>query len=132
MSNETKVSGEGVVSWLIIKNLELVNVNIIAWITSVWLLAFQTHTQAERKVAEAKREALLKEASENVALRSSLSDQLAALDLIKPHPYGTFQAVNSASHFILSSAFLKTYLFTIAYATPTPITETDFFLQAGQ
>lgn len=62
---------------------------------------FQTHTQAERKIVEAKKEALLKEASGNVLLRSSLSVQLATLDSIKPRPYGTFQAVNSTN---LSSA----------------------------
>lgn len=56
---------------------------------------FQTYTQAERKIVEAKKEALLKEASENAVLGSSLTSQLAELDSIKPRPYGTFQAVNN-------------------------------------
>lgn len=59
-----------------------------------YIFHFQTQTQAERKIVEAKREALLKEASENVLTYSSLQGHLAALDSIKPHPYGTFLAVN--------------------------------------
>ncbi|KAL8484352.1 hypothetical protein ACS0TY_026869 [Phlomoides rotata] len=82
----------GMLSWLIVAALAG-SVNVLLT-NPIWVLVtrMQTHTQAERKIVEAKREALLKEASENVALRSSLSDQLVALDLIKPHPYGTFQA----------------------------------------
>nr|GMD43537.1 peroxisomal nicotinamide adenine dinucleotide carrier-like [Ipomoea batatas] len=60
----------------------------------IWVLVtrMQTHTQAERKIVEAKRETLLKEASENDLLRSSLPEKLAELDSLKPHPYGTFHA----------------------------------------
>lgn len=42
---------------------------------------------------ESKKEALLKEASENSLTVSRLEDKLAELDSTKPHPYGTIQAV---------------------------------------
>lgn len=57
----------------------------------VWL---KTHTQAERKIMEGKREALVKEALES-STGSTLQDKLAELDLIKPRPYGTFPVVRS-------------------------------------
>lgn len=85
---------------------------MLQWVLRVCCLDihyhFQTHTQAERKIVEAKREALVKEASENVVSHSSLSAQLAALDSIKPHPYGTLQAVNIIS-LILPSILQKSY-----------------------
>ncbi|XWS65660.1 hypothetical protein CRYUN_Cryun05aG0132800 [Craigia yunnanensis] len=52
----------------------------------------QTHNQAERKIMESKKEALLKEASENSLIGSRLQEKLAELDSIKPHPYGTIHA----------------------------------------
>lgn len=71
---------------------------------------FQTHTQAERKIVEAKRESLLREASENDLLRSSLPQKLAELDSLKPHPYGTIHAVSSFFPFY-SFCYSKALLF---------------------
>ncbi|KAI3461925.1 hypothetical protein Pfo_018588 [Paulownia fortunei] len=93
--NKRKGQGDGspgMLSWLIVAALAG-SLNVLLT-NPIWVLVtrMQTHTQAERKIVEAKREALLKEASGNVLLHSSLSGQLAALDSIKPRPYGTFQA----------------------------------------
>ncbi|KAL3828847.1 hypothetical protein ACJIZ3_017649 [Penstemon smallii] len=94
--NKRKGRGDGspgMLSWLIVAALAG-SVNVLLT-NPIWVLVtrMQTHTQAERKIMEAKREALIKEASRNVLSHSSLSDQLAAFDSIKPRPYGTFQAV---------------------------------------
>lgn len=70
---------------------------------------FQTYTQAERKIVEAKKEALLKEASQNALSQSSLTRQLAQLDSIKPRPYGTIQAVNTTCLNLLSSSSFTAY-----------------------
>ncbi|KAH6766545.1 Mitochondrial substrate carrier family protein [Perilla frutescens var. hirtella] len=82
----------GMLSWLLVAALAG-SLNVL-FTNPIWVLVtrMQTHTQAERKIVEAKKEALLKEASANVMLRSSLSSQLAELDSIKPRPYGAFQA----------------------------------------
>lgn len=53
----------------------------------------QTHTQAERKIMEEKREALLSEASIISSIGSGLQHKVVELDSIKPHPYGTVDAV---------------------------------------
>ncbi|GFP95661.1 peroxisomal nicotinamide adenine dinucleotide carrier [Phtheirospermum japonicum] len=95
VANKRKGKGDGspgMLSWLIVAALAG-SVNVLLTIP-IWVLVtrMQTHTQAERKIMEAKREALLKEASTNDLLQSSLSGQLAALDSIKPRPYGTYQA----------------------------------------
>ncbi|KAL3616394.1 hypothetical protein CASFOL_039784 [Castilleja foliolosa] len=95
VANKRKGKGDGspgMLSWLIVAALAG-SVNVLLTIP-IWVLVtrMQTHTQAERKIVEAKREALLKEASTNDLSESSLSGQLAALDSIKPHPYGTYQA----------------------------------------
>ncbi|TXG51820.1 hypothetical protein EZV62_020989 [Acer yangbiense] len=50
-----------------------------------------THTQAERKIMEGKKEALMREASESSS-GSTLHEKLAQLDSIKPRPYGTWHA----------------------------------------
>lgn len=42
---------------------------------------------------EERKEALLREASENGLTGSEFQDKLAELDSIKPRPYGTIQAV---------------------------------------
>ncbi|KAL2487717.1 Peroxisomal nicotinamide adenine dinucleotide carrier [Forsythia ovata] len=94
-ANRKKGRGDGspgMLSWLLVAALAG-SVNVLLT-NPIWVLVtrMQTHTQAERKIVEAKREALLKEASENVLTRSSLQDQLAALDSVKPRPYGTLQA----------------------------------------
>lgn len=65
------------------------------WLT---LASFQTHTQAERKILESKKDLLLKEISRANSLDVSiLKDRLIKLESEKPHPYGTFQAVSSHS-----------------------------------
>ncbi|XP_019186205.1 PREDICTED: peroxisomal nicotinamide adenine dinucleotide carrier-like [Ipomoea nil] len=94
-ANKKKGSGDGSVgmlSWLVVAALAG-SLNVLLTIP-IWVLVtrMQTHTQAERKIVEAKRETLLKEASENDLLRSSLPEKLAELDSLKPHPYGTFHA----------------------------------------
>lgn len=48
---------------------------------------------------EERKEALLKEASENCLTGSELQVKLAELDSIKPHPYGTWQAVGKFNFF---------------------------------
>ncbi|KAL0460545.1 UNVERIFIED_CONTAM: Peroxisomal nicotinamide adenine dinucleotide carrier [Sesamum latifolium] len=94
-ANKRKGRGDGspgMLSWLVVAALAG-SVNVLLT-NPIWVLVtrMQTHTQAERKIVEAKKEALIKEASENVLSDSSLSAQLAVLDSIKPRPYGTFQA----------------------------------------
>ncbi|KAK4371046.1 hypothetical protein RND71_010521 [Anisodus tanguticus] len=82
----------GMLSWLVVAALAG-SLNVLLT-NPIWCLVtrMQTHTQAERKIVEAKRETLLKEASQNVLSAISLEVQLAELDSSKPHPYGTFQA----------------------------------------
>lgn len=67
--------------------------------TCFFFLFLKTHTQAERKIMEERKEALLKEASENRMTGSGLQVKLAELDSIKPHPYGTWQAVGKFNFF---------------------------------
>lgn len=82
----------GMLSWLVVAALAG-SVNVLLT-NPIWVLVtrMQTHTQAERKIVEAKKETLLKEASQSVLTASSLEVQLAELDSLKPHPYGTLQA----------------------------------------
>ncbi|XP_055801057.1 peroxisomal nicotinamide adenine dinucleotide carrier-like [Solanum dulcamara] len=82
----------GMLSWLVVAALAG-SVNVLLT-NPIWVLVtrMQTHTQAERKIVEAKRETLLKEASQSVLTASSLEVQLAELDSLKPHCYGTLQA----------------------------------------
>lgn len=82
----------GMLSWLVVAALAG-SVNVLLT-NPIWVLVtrMQTHTQAERKIVEAKRETLLKEASQSVLTASSLELQLAELDLLKPQPYGTLHA----------------------------------------
>ncbi|XP_073014999.1 peroxisomal nicotinamide adenine dinucleotide carrier-like isoform X4 [Primulina eburnea] len=99
--NKRKGRGDGspgMLSWLIVAALAG-SLNVLLT-NPIWVLVtrMQTHTQAEKKITEAKREALLKEVSENILIRSSLPDQLDALDSIKPRPYGTFQAACEVYH----------------------------------
>ncbi|KAJ8772577.1 hypothetical protein K2173_027754 [Erythroxylum novogranatense] len=89
-SRKAKGRGDGTVgmfSWLVVAafagalNVLLTN--------PIWVLVtrMQTHTQAERNIMKAKKEALLHETS-----GSTLQEKLAELDSIKPRPYGTLQA----------------------------------------
>ncbi|XP_047089894.1 peroxisomal nicotinamide adenine dinucleotide carrier-like [Lolium rigidum] len=84
----------GIFSWLVIAAIAG-SINVLLTIP-IWVLVtrMQTHTQAERKMIESKRELLLKEISRaNSVDVSILKDRLAKLDSEKPHPYGTIQAV---------------------------------------
>ncbi|XP_042014994.1 peroxisomal nicotinamide adenine dinucleotide carrier-like isoform X2 [Salvia splendens] len=95
LANKTKGRGDGtpgMLSWLLVAALAG-SLNVL-FTNPIWVLVtrMQTYTQAERKIVEAKKEALLKEASQNALSQSSLTMQLAQLDSIKPRPYGTIQA----------------------------------------
>ncbi|CAM0872085.1 unnamed protein product [Alopecurus aequalis] len=84
----------GMFSWLVIAAIAG-SINVLLTIP-IWVLVtrMQTHTQAERKVLESKRELLLKEVSRANSMDVSiLKDKLAKLDSEKPRPYGTLQAV---------------------------------------
>ncbi|XP_009593276.1 peroxisomal nicotinamide adenine dinucleotide carrier-like [Nicotiana tomentosiformis] len=94
-ANKKKGRGDGsvgVFSWLVVAALAG-SLNVLLT-NPIWILVtrMQTHTQAERKIVEAKKQTLLKEASENVSAAASLEAKLAELDSSKPHPYGTLQA----------------------------------------
>ncbi|KAJ1427648.1 Mitochondrial substrate/solute carrier [Sesbania bispinosa] len=62
----------------------------------IWVLVtrMQTHTQAERKIMEEKKEALRIAASESSLAGSTLEDKLDELNSKKPRPYGTIHAAN--------------------------------------
>ncbi|KAG6401255.1 hypothetical protein SASPL_138106 [Salvia splendens] len=95
LANKRKGRGDGtpgMLSWLLVAALAG-SLNVL-FTNPIWVLVtrMQTYTQAERKIVEAKKEALLKEASQNALSQSSLTTQLAQLDSIKPRPYGTIQA----------------------------------------
>ncbi|XP_044507403.1 peroxisomal nicotinamide adenine dinucleotide carrier-like isoform X1 [Mangifera indica] len=94
IANKRKGRGDGTVgmfSWLIVAALAG-SLNVLLT-NPIWVLVtrMQTHTQAERKIMEAKREAIMSEASE-CSTSPTLQEKLAELDSIKPHPYGTFHA----------------------------------------
>ncbi|GAV63565.1 Mito_carr domain-containing protein [Cephalotus follicularis] len=91
-----KGSGDGTVgmfSWLLVAALAG-SLNVLLT-NPIWVLVtrMQTHTQAQRKILEGKREALLADASESSLGGSNLEDKLAELDSMKPQPYGTLHAV---------------------------------------
>ena len=64
------------------------------------LFLLKTHTQAERKIMEERKDALLREASENGLTGSELQHKLDELDSIKSRPYGTLQAVSNIFSFV--------------------------------
>ncbi|KAM7509074.1 hypothetical protein LguiA_019527 [Lonicera macranthoides] len=82
----------GVFSWLLVAALAG-SLNVLLT-NPIWVLVtrMQTHTQAERKIVEAKRNSLLEGSSENSLIASSLQDQLAELETRKRRPYGTVHA----------------------------------------
>ncbi|KAM7257194.1 hypothetical protein ACFE04_012935 [Oxalis oulophora] len=82
----------GMFSWLVVAALAG-SLNVLFTIP-IWVIVtrMQTNTQAEKKIMEGKREALLQEASENGLVDATLEDKLTELDSIKPRPYGTLQA----------------------------------------
>ncbi|KAK9270318.1 hypothetical protein L1049_025896 [Liquidambar formosana] len=100
-SNRDQGRGDGTVgmfSWLIVAAIAG-SLNVLLT-NPIWVLVtrMQTHTQAERKIMEGKREALMREASEIGSIDSyTLQDKLDELDSMKPRPYGTLHAVGIAS-----------------------------------
>ncbi|WCJ44811.1 Mitochondrial substrate carrier family protein [Euphorbia peplus] len=84
----------GMFSWLLVAAMAG-SLNVLFTIP-IWVLVtrMQTHTQAERKIMEGKKEALMKEASESGLAGSALYDKLDELDSTKPHPYGTLHAAS--------------------------------------
>ncbi|XP_010266331.1 PREDICTED: peroxisomal nicotinamide adenine dinucleotide carrier-like isoform X3 [Nelumbo nucifera] len=83
----------GMLTWLVVAAIAG-SLNVLLT-NPIWVLVtrMQTHTQAERKIMEAKREAILREASiSNSTDLSTLQDKLDELDSIKPRPYGTTYA----------------------------------------
>ncbi|XP_048432795.1 peroxisomal nicotinamide adenine dinucleotide carrier isoform X2 [Pyrus x bretschneideri] len=97
IARRAKGRGDGTIgmfSWLLVAAFAG-SLNVLLT-NPIWVLVtrMQTHTQAERKIMEERKEALLKEASKNCLTGSALQDKLAELDSIKPRPYGTLQAVH--------------------------------------
>lgn len=96
MARKAKGLGDGnvsMVTWLAVAAVAG-SLNVMLTIP-IWVLVtrMQTHTQAERKIMERKREELLREASENNGM-DALQQKLAELDSMKPKPYGTLQAAS--------------------------------------
>uniref|UniRef100_A0A0E0CI71 Peroxisomal nicotinamide adenine dinucleotide carrier n=1 Tax=Oryza meridionalis TaxID=40149 RepID=A0A0E0CI71_9ORYZ len=84
----------GMLSWL---GIAAVAGSINVLLTNpIWVLVtrMQTHTQAEKKIVESKKELLLKDVARANSIEVSiLKDRLYKLDSEKPRPYGTIQAV---------------------------------------
>lgn len=94
-ANKRKGHGDGTVgmfSWLVVA--ALAGALNVLFTNPIWVLVtrMQTRTQAEQKIMEAKKEALLREYSESSLIGSSLHDKLRELDSVKPNPYGTLHA----------------------------------------
>ncbi|KAF8031331.1 hypothetical protein BT93_D0500 [Corymbia citriodora subsp. variegata] len=94
-ARKEKGRGDGTVgmfSWLVVAAIAG-SLNVLLTIP-IWVLVtrMQTQTQAERKIMEGKKEALLAEALERGWQESTLHDKLAELESVKPRPYGTLQA----------------------------------------
>ncbi|XP_021671744.1 peroxisomal nicotinamide adenine dinucleotide carrier isoform X2 [Hevea brasiliensis] len=94
-SRKAKGRGDGTVgmfSWLVVAAMAG-SLNVLLT-NPIWVLVtrMQTHTQAEKKIMERKKEVLIREASESGLQGSALQDKLAELDSIKPRPYGTLHA----------------------------------------
>ncbi|URE34140.1 Mitochondrial carrier protein [Musa troglodytarum] len=68
-------------------------VGMFSWLV-VAAIAGWTHTQAEKKIMEARKEAILRE----FAGTTYMEHELVKLDLMKPRPYGTFHAVREVYH----------------------------------
>ncbi|XP_057445219.1 peroxisomal nicotinamide adenine dinucleotide carrier-like isoform X2 [Lotus japonicus] len=96
-ARKVKGHGDGTVGmfgWLVVAAIAG-SLNVLCT-NPIWVLVtrMQTHTQAERKIMEQKKEALRRDASESSLAGSTLEDQLAELNSIKPRPYGTIHAAN--------------------------------------
>ncbi|XP_028783801.1 peroxisomal nicotinamide adenine dinucleotide carrier [Neltuma alba] len=84
----------GMLGWLAVAAIAG-SLNVL-FTNPIWVIVtrMQTHTQAERKIMEGKKEALRREASESSSADSTLQEKLAQLESIKPQPYGTVHAAN--------------------------------------
>ncbi|KAG4389015.1 hypothetical protein GLYMA_09G281200v4 [Glycine max] len=96
-AQKVKGRGDGTVGmfgWLVVAAIAG-SLNVL-FTNPIWVLVtrMQTHTQAQRKIMEEKKEALRKAASESTIADSTLQDKLAELNSIKPRPYGTIHAAN--------------------------------------
>ncbi|KAK4767772.1 hypothetical protein SAY87_002913 [Trapa incisa] len=96
-ARKLKGRGDGTVgmfSWLAVAAIAG-SLNVLLT-NPIWVLVtrMQTQTQAERKILEGKKGAVMEEASENGWEDYILRDKLAELESVKPHPYGTMQAAH--------------------------------------
>ncbi|KAG4992906.1 hypothetical protein JHK87_026363 [Glycine soja] len=100
-AQKVKGRGDGTVGmfgWLVVAAIAG-SLNVL-FTNPIWVLVTRmqvlsdTHTQAQRKIMEEKKEALRKAASESTIADSTLQDKLAELNSIKPRPYGTIHAAN--------------------------------------
>ncbi|MED6135173.1 hypothetical protein PIB30_043791 [Stylosanthes scabra] len=96
-ARKLKGHGDGTVGmfgWLVVAAIAG-SLNVLLT-NPIWVLVtrMQTHTQAERKIMEEKKEALRRAASESSLAGSILREKLAELDSKKPLPYGTLHAAN--------------------------------------
>ncbi|XP_019460795.1 PREDICTED: peroxisomal nicotinamide adenine dinucleotide carrier-like [Lupinus angustifolius] len=96
-ARKIKGRGDGTVGmfgWLIVAAMAG-SLNVLLT-NPIWVLVtrMQTHTQAERKIIEEKKEALRREASESSIAGSTLQDKVAELESIKSQPFGTIHAAN--------------------------------------
>ncbi|XP_050230467.1 peroxisomal nicotinamide adenine dinucleotide carrier-like isoform X2 [Mercurialis annua] len=94
-ARQAKGHGDGTVrmfSWLLVAAMAG-SLNVL-FTNPIWVLVtrMQTHTQAERKIMEGKKEALSREAFESGSTGLALQEKLAQLDSIQPRPYGTLHA----------------------------------------
>uniref|UniRef100_A0A0D3F2M9 Peroxisomal nicotinamide adenine dinucleotide carrier-like n=1 Tax=Oryza barthii TaxID=65489 RepID=A0A0D3F2M9_9ORYZ len=99
----------GMFSWL---GIAAVAGSINVLLTNpIWVLVtrMQTHTQAEKKIMESKKELLLKDVARANSIEVSiLKDRLYKLDSEKPRPYGTIQAVcNPSIQFMIYETLAK-------------------------
>ncbi|KAJ4829296.1 hypothetical protein Tsubulata_000993 [Turnera subulata] len=84
----------GMLSWLVVA--AIAGTFNVLLTNPIWVLVtrMQTHTQAERNIIARKKLALLRDASESNSGGPTLQEQLAALDSLKPRPYGTLHAAH--------------------------------------
>ncbi|KAL5581622.1 hypothetical protein UlMin_014064 [Ulmus minor] len=82
----------GIFSWLVVAAIAG-SLNVLFTIP-IWVLVtrMQTQTQAERKIMEERKAALLREASESSLISAALQEKLVELESLRPRPYGTLQA----------------------------------------
>ncbi|KAF3331212.1 peroxisomal nicotinamide adenine dinucleotide carrier-like protein [Carex littledalei] len=82
----------GMLSWLVVAAIAG-SLNVLLTIP-IWVLVtrMQTHTQAERKIMEARMDSAIREMSTANLSESEMKAKLAELASQKPCPYGTFLA----------------------------------------